>query len=89
MVIVLACGAVTGTYASQVQADLPTPWVGVGSASASPRSWRGSRCWRPLLLRDRTAARITRRTRVKDTTMNEAKIARITGRVWGSALRPP
>jgi hypothetical protein len=29
MVIVLACGAVTGTYASQVQADLPTPWVGV------------------------------------------------------------
>jgi hypothetical protein len=29
MVIVLACGAVTGTYASRVQADLPTPWVGV------------------------------------------------------------
>jgi hypothetical protein len=29
MVIVLACGAVTGTYASQLQADLPTPWVGV------------------------------------------------------------
>ena len=29
MVIVLACGAVTGTYASEVQADLPTPWVGV------------------------------------------------------------
>jgi hypothetical protein len=29
MVIVLACGAVTGTYASAVQADLPTPWVGV------------------------------------------------------------
>jgi uncharacterized protein YndB with AHSA1/START domain len=29
MVIVLACGAVTGTYASQVQADLPTPGVGV------------------------------------------------------------
>jgi hypothetical protein len=29
MVIVLACGAVTGTYASDVQADLPTPWVGV------------------------------------------------------------
>jgi hypothetical protein len=29
MVIGLACGAVTGTYASQVQADLPTPWVGV------------------------------------------------------------
>jgi len=29
IVIVLACGAVTGTYASQVQADLPTPWVGV------------------------------------------------------------
>jgi hypothetical protein len=28
-VIVLACGAVTGTYASQVQADLPTPWAGV------------------------------------------------------------
>ncbi|HEU4892220.1 MAG TPA: DUF998 domain-containing protein [Vicinamibacterales bacterium] len=28
MVIVLACGAVTGTYASDVQADLPTPWVG-------------------------------------------------------------
>jgi hypothetical protein len=27
--IVLACGAVTGTYASDVQADLPTPWVGV------------------------------------------------------------
>jgi hypothetical protein len=25
----LACGAVTGTYASQVQADLPTPWVGI------------------------------------------------------------
>jgi hypothetical protein len=29
LVIGLACGAVTGTYASQVQADLPTPWVGV------------------------------------------------------------
>ena len=29
MVIGLACGAVTGTYASQVQADLPTPGVGV------------------------------------------------------------
>ena len=28
MVIVLACGAVTGTYASRIQADLPTPWVG-------------------------------------------------------------
>jgi hypothetical protein len=29
MAIGLACGAVTGTYASQVQADLPTPWVGL------------------------------------------------------------
>ena len=29
MAIVLLCGAVTGTYASQVQADLPTPGVGV------------------------------------------------------------
>ena len=29
MVIVLACGAATGTYASRIQADLPTPWVGV------------------------------------------------------------
>jgi hypothetical protein len=29
MVVVLACGAVTGTYASDVQANLPTPWVGV------------------------------------------------------------
>jgi uncharacterized protein DUF998 len=29
LVIGLACGAVTGTYASQVQADLPTPWVGL------------------------------------------------------------
>jgi uncharacterized protein YndB with AHSA1/START domain len=29
MVVVLACGAVTGTYASRIQADLPTPWVGV------------------------------------------------------------
>jgi hypothetical membrane protein len=29
MVIALACGAVTGTYASRVQADLPTPGVGV------------------------------------------------------------
>jgi hypothetical protein len=29
IMIGLACGAVTGTYASQVQADLPTPWVGV------------------------------------------------------------
>ena len=29
MVIGLACGAVTGTYASQVQANLPTPGVGV------------------------------------------------------------
>ena len=25
----LVCGAVTGTYASRIQADLPTPWVGV------------------------------------------------------------
>jgi hypothetical protein len=29
MAIGLACGAVTGTYASRVQADLPTPGVGV------------------------------------------------------------
>ena len=29
MMIALTCGAVTGTYASDVQADLPTPWVGV------------------------------------------------------------
>ena len=29
IVIVLACGAVTGTYASRIEADLPTPWVGV------------------------------------------------------------
>jgi glutamate racemase len=29
MVIVLACGAATGTYASRIQADLSTPWVGV------------------------------------------------------------
>jgi len=29
MVIVLACGVVTGTYASQIQANLPTPGVGV------------------------------------------------------------
>mgnify|MGYP003575891203 CR=1 FL=1 len=29
MVIGLACGAVTSTYASRVQADLPTPGVGV------------------------------------------------------------
>ena len=28
MVIVLACVAVTATYAPDVQADLPTPWVG-------------------------------------------------------------
>jgi hypothetical protein len=27
--IVLACGVMTGTYTSRVQADLPTPWVGV------------------------------------------------------------
>lgn len=29
IVILIACGAVTGTYASSVQANLPTPWVGV------------------------------------------------------------
>lgn len=29
IVIALVCGAVTGTYASQVQANLPTPGVGV------------------------------------------------------------
>jgi len=29
IVIVLVCGAWTGTYASRIQADLPTPWVGV------------------------------------------------------------
>jgi hypothetical protein len=29
MLVGLACGAVTGTYASQVQANLPTPGVGV------------------------------------------------------------
>jgi hypothetical protein len=29
IVVVLACGAVTATYASQLQADLPTPGVGV------------------------------------------------------------
>ena len=25
----LACGAITGTYASRLQSDLATPWVGV------------------------------------------------------------
>jgi len=29
MAIVLACGVMTGTYTSRMQADLPTPWVGV------------------------------------------------------------
>ena len=29
MVIVLVCGAVTGTYASDVQANVPTPWIGI------------------------------------------------------------
>jgi hypothetical membrane protein len=29
MVIIVACGAWTGTYASQIQADLPTPGVGI------------------------------------------------------------
>jgi hypothetical protein len=29
IVIVLACGVLTATYTSQIQADLPTPWVGV------------------------------------------------------------
>jgi hypothetical protein len=29
MVIVLASGAVTGTYTSALQADLPTPWLGL------------------------------------------------------------
>ena len=29
MVVGLVCGVVTGTYTSQVQAGLPTPWVGV------------------------------------------------------------
>jgi uncharacterized protein YndB with AHSA1/START domain len=29
MVIVFACGAWTGTYAPGIQANLPTPWVGV------------------------------------------------------------
>jgi hypothetical protein len=26
---VLVCGAITGTYAPHLQADLPTPWLGV------------------------------------------------------------
>jgi hypothetical protein len=29
LVIVFACGAWTGTYASAIQANLPTPWAGV------------------------------------------------------------
>jgi hypothetical protein len=29
MLIVFACGAWTGRYASQIQANLPTPWAGV------------------------------------------------------------
>jgi hypothetical protein len=29
MVIVLGCGAWAGTYASRLQANLPTPWAGV------------------------------------------------------------
>ena len=29
MAIVLVCGAITGTYAPHLQADLPTPWLGV------------------------------------------------------------
>jgi hypothetical protein len=29
MVVLLACGAWTGTYASQIGANLPTPWMGV------------------------------------------------------------
>jgi hypothetical protein len=29
MAIVLACGAWTGTYAPAMQANIPTPWVGM------------------------------------------------------------
>jgi len=29
MAIVLACGAITGTYSAGIQANLPTPWVGI------------------------------------------------------------
>jgi hypothetical protein len=29
MAIVFACGAWTGTYAAAIQANMPTPWVGV------------------------------------------------------------
>ena len=35
IVIVLACGAITGAYTSKVQADLPTPWLGVWERASS------------------------------------------------------
>lgn len=34
IVIVLVCAAITATYAAGIQADLPTPWVGVWERSS-------------------------------------------------------
>jgi hypothetical protein len=87
MVIVLACGAVTGTYASQVQADLPTPWVGVWEriSIATFMAWIAVLATALSARPERT--RITSARRVKDTTMSDAKIARITG-LCGSSASP-
>ena len=47
IVTLLAFGVLTGLDAPQLQANLPTPWMGVWNASTSLCSWRGSSCWRP------------------------------------------
>jgi hypothetical protein len=45
IVILLAFGALTSANASRVAANLPTPWVGLWSASTSASSLSGSWSW--------------------------------------------
>jgi Protein of unknown function (DUF998) len=57
IVIVLASGAITGTYTSQVQADLPTPWLGVWERVSSTAYMLWIAVLAAALLRQGTQAR--------------------------------
>jgi hypothetical protein len=62
LVILLACGAWNGTYASAIQADLPTPWAGVWERIVSTTYMLWIAVLATTLLRTRDSAVVTGRT---------------------------
>ena len=78
MVIVLACGAVTGTYAART-GGLPTPWVGVWERITSTAYIGVDRGAGDCALARSARAAMPMVGCVEHTTMNDVRMARITG----------